>query len=76
MRYAAKTSVPVSSSRSEIEDILARYGATKFAYFSEDSRACVAFELGEKRIRFVLPLPDKQSEEFRTKKHYNSFRDL
>lgn len=76
MRYAAQTKTSVYDSRQEIESTLSRYGAAKFAYFSEDTRACVAFELSGKRIRFLVPLPDKQSEEFQTKKHYNDFRDL
>lgn len=72
MRYAAQTSVPVERSRNEIEETLYRYDANKFAYFTEENRACVAFELSGKRIRFIVPLPSKS--QFQTKKHYNSTR--
>lgn len=72
MRYAANTTVSVERSRAEIETVLTKYGATKFAYFSEDMKACIAFEIHEKRIRFLLPLPDKREDQFRFRKHYAS----
>ena len=59
MKYAASTQVPIERSRGEIEKVLARYGAAKFAYFSEENRACIVFEIGGKRIRFLLVLPQK-----------------
>lgn len=65
MKYAAETTVTVEKSRAEIERTLSRYKASKFAYFTEEMRACIAFELGGKRIRFLLPLPDKGEDEFR-----------
>lgn len=72
MRYAAQTSVSVERSRAEIESILTKYGANKFAYFSEDIKACIAFEISGKRIRFILPLPDKREDQFKYRKHYSS----
>lgn len=74
MKYAAHTGVSVDKSRAEIESTLSRYGASKFAYMSEAERALIAFELAGKRIRFILPLPDKADPEFVFKKHYNSTR--
>ena len=72
MKYASNTSVSVEKSRAEIEGTLSRYGATKFAYMTEDLRAILAFEIAGKRIRFILPLPNKNDAEFAFKKHYNS----
>lgn len=60
MRYAANTDVSTEKSRAEIERVLSRYGASRFAYMNEPERAMIAFEIQGKRIRFVLPLPDKQ----------------
>lgn len=61
MRYAAKTDVPTDKSRAEIERTLSRYGASRFAYMNEPERAMIAFEMQGKRIRFVLPLPNKDT---------------
>lgn len=63
MKYAAKTEVSVEKSRNEIERILPRYKATKFAYFTEEMKACIAFEVSNKRIRFVLPLPSRKDKD-------------
>ncbi|MFH1553549.1 MAG: hypothetical protein ABII76_01605 [Pseudomonadota bacterium] len=63
-RYAANTDVPSDRSRSEIEKILTRYGATSFAYMNAPGRAVIAFEAQERRVVFTLPLPDKAAREF------------
>lgn len=64
-RYAENTSVSVESSRGEIERTLQRYGAESFAYGWDQSKALIEFSTKERRIRFVLPLPDRNAEEFR-----------
>lgn len=58
MKYAQKTEVTSDRSRGEIEQTLARYGAKKFAYGWDEGRAVIQFEAHERRIRFILPLPD------------------
>lgn len=65
-KYAAKTEVPESRSRNEIEQTLTRFGATAFAYgWSADrARAQVMFEMGGRRMRFEITLPDRSSREF------------
>lgn len=63
-RYAASTSVPVERSQTEIERTLMRYGADKFAYARDGSRAMIAFSAHGRRVRFELLLPD--INEFRT----------
>jgi hypothetical protein len=62
--YANKTEVSSDRSRQEIERTLARWGADSFAYMTSRGHAQVAFEYDRKRIRFVLPLPDRLSAEF------------
>lgn len=64
MRYAAETTVPVERSRAEIEHTLARYGATRFAYATEQHRAQIVFEVNNRRVRFIVPLPDRDSRDF------------
>lgn len=61
MTYAADTSVSVAKSRGEIEDMVQRAGGQRFASMYEPSRAVVMFELGERRIMFELPLPDREA---------------
>lgn len=56
--YAARTSVPVRQSRADIENILAKYGATTFGFAVEPGRALVTFTYGQRRVRFVLPVPE------------------
>lgn len=68
-QYASKTIVSSSKTRQEIEDILTRYKATKFGYGLEDASATIVFEIAGRRVRFLLPLPDRTSDEFVMTKH-------
>lgn len=63
-KYASETSVSVDKSRSEIERTLQRYGATAFAYMTNSNTAIIMFEISNRRVKFVLPLPDRASREF------------
>lgn len=62
--YAKETSVPVERSRAEIESILSRYGATAFGYMADQTRAMIQFQAQERRIRFILPMPDPADKMF------------
>ena len=64
VRYAKKTDVSSDKSRSEIEKTLARYGASKFMYGWEEKSAVIAFEMNDRHIKFVLPLPDRNNKDF------------
>jgi hypothetical protein len=64
MRYASQTEVSSEKSQTEIRSTLNRYGATKFMFYEEDMRAAIAFEISSRRIRFVIPLPDRKADEF------------
>lgn len=63
-RYAENTSVDSSTSRTEIERTLTRYGATSFSYGWEPGRAAIGFKMNDRLIRFMLPMPDRQAREF------------
>ena len=62
--YAANTDVDSGRSRAEIERILTRWGADEYAYMMRSDSAQVAFSYRGMRVRFSLPLPDRNSTEF------------
>jgi hypothetical protein len=63
-KYAANTEVSAARSRNEIEQILTRYNARAFAYGWQGHEAQVMFEMADRRIRFVLPMPDRADKAF------------
>lgn len=67
-RYAKETSVSPEKSRAEIEATLKRYGATAFMYGTNAERALVAFEARNRRLKFMLPMPDPKAKEIRLDK--------
>jgi len=63
-KYAEKTTVAPEKSRGEIESTLIRYGADKFGYGYEESRIYVAFQMGKRAVRIILPMPTRDDAEF------------
>lgn len=63
-KYAQNTDVSSDKSKAEIEKTLKRYGADGFMYGWQESKAMVAFNMSGKHIKFILPMPDRNSEEF------------
>lgn len=57
MNYATGTSVSADRSKAEIEAILRRYGADQFVAGWRDSASMLGFRVGNRMVRFVLPLP-------------------
>lgn len=74
-RYAENTSVSSDKSRTEIERILRRYGAEQFAYGWQSDGAMIAFVAHDRQIRFSLPLPDKNADEFKRTPVRRNWRD-
>lgn len=74
-RYASQTSVAPEKSRAEIELTLRRYGAGGFAYAWEDDRAMIGFKFKDRRVQFVLPMPDQNSDEFKYTPARRYYRD-
>jgi len=64
MVYAENTTVDSAKSRVEIERTLERYGATGFMYGSQAEKAVVGFEMQGRTVRFIIPLPDRNSKRF------------
>ena len=67
MTYARNTTVSAMRTRNQIEETLERYGADGFAYAAQGNLASVIFAVENRRVRFVLELPDP--EEFRYTNH-------
>lgn len=60
--YAQYTKVSVDQTKTEIERTLTRYGADRFAYFTESGKAIIVFEAHDRRLKFELPLPVGEGE--------------
>lgn len=56
-KYAERTAVPVDRSKSEIEQVLTRYGATQFVAGWDRDTATIGFKVHDRAVRFMLPLP-------------------
>lgn len=67
-RYASQTTVSVINSKAEIEKTITRYGASNFASGWDKDRgmAMVQFKLSDRVIRFLIPMPDPNDEEYTT----------
>jgi len=57
--YASDTSVPVDRSIAELRSTVMRYRATGFAFGEEADRAMVAFTAQDRRVRFLVTLPER-----------------
>lgn len=64
MAYAEKTSVLVSRTKAEIEELVHRHGADQFVSGYKGDVAVIGFSMVGRQIRFLLPLPDKQAREY------------
>ena len=67
MTYARSSTVSAMRTRNEIEETLERYGADGFAYATQGNLDTVIFAMENRRIRFVLELPDPK--DFRCTNH-------
>ena len=57
MPYTAQTRVPISRTKTDIEELLAKHGATGFAYATEGDRSLVAFSMSGRRVQIMLLMP-------------------
>lgn len=56
-KFASDTTVTAERSMAEIMGVLKKYGAKKYAFVDEAEQIGVAFEMRDRRVRFVLALP-------------------
>lgn len=59
--YAVSTDVSSEKSKMEIERTLRRYGAQEFVSGWDQNKAIVMFKMDNRRIRFYLPMPEKDT---------------
>lgn len=64
MAYAEKTTVSVSKTKADIEELIQKAGADQFVSGFKDNMAVIGFTIANRQIRFILPLPDKQEQQF------------
>lgn len=64
MSYAENTSVSVTKTKADIEELIIKVGAEQFLSGYKENMAIIGFSLANRQIRFVLPLPDKQDNTF------------
>ena len=65
-QYANQTQVSSEKSKAEIERVVMRYGADQFLSGMDlrHNQGMVSFRMADRLLRFVLPLPDPESDEF------------
>lgn len=66
-RYAEDTTVTVEKSKAQIERLLMDWKATTFASMTGPLQAVIMFEMAERKIKFVVPLPQRQEFDGRRK---------
>ncbi len=59
MPYAAKTEVSAEKSVQEITALLRKYNATGFTFGERAGYAFLEFDMNDRRVRFLVPLPDR-----------------
>ena len=64
MPYAEKTSVSVTKTKADIEELVTKAGALQFVSGFNGSTAVIGFSLDNRQIRFLVPIPDKQDPKF------------
>ena len=57
MTYAAQTRVPISKTKTDIEELLTKHGAMGFAYATEGNHSMVAFNMSGRRVQIMLVMP-------------------
>ena len=62
MAYAEKTTVPVSKSRMEIEDLIRKHGAGQFISGYSGDKVMIGFSAAGRQVRFVLTVPEGKTQ--------------
>lgn len=64
MSYAENTNISVARTKADIEELVLKAGASQFISGINEDIAVIGFTLDARQIRFVLPLPDRNSKEY------------
>jgi hypothetical protein len=62
MAYAQQTKVSVEKTKIEIEAVLKKNGADRFAYFTEPGRAGIVFAIESRQVKFVVSVDEKHEQ--------------
>jgi hypothetical protein len=73
MKFAEGTTVAVSKTRGQIEELAAKHGATRFASGWTEKGAAINFVCRGRLLRFVLPVPDREEIARELRKRRRSF---
>jgi len=63
MAYATRTEVPVSKSKTDIEKLVRKYGASSFGIMQQDDKVQLAFRLMDRNILFRMIVPEGAQKE-------------
>jgi hypothetical protein len=76
VRYANKTRVPVGQSKTEIERILQRYGATQFMYGTDGNQVVICFRYDGRNIKYTMEYPDAHVNDMTQKQYEQAIRQM
>jgi hypothetical protein len=65
MAFAEGTTVSPSKTRAEIENLVQKYGASRFAFGYLEDRAAINFVASGRLVRFTVPLPTEKDPRVR-----------
>jgi hypothetical protein len=63
-KYAEHTQVSITSTVTEIDRLLDRYGADGFMYGTKNTEAQIMFAKNNRIVRFMVEMPDKKDKRF------------
>lgn len=63
-KFASETTVSPERTLAEIQETLKRYKANKFGFMQDEDQVAIAFEMTGRRVRFIVPLPDRNDPQF------------
>lgn len=72
--FAKTTEVSPEKTMQEIISTLKRYEATGFIVGEQEGQIAVAFNMCGRRVQFLVPLPDREDERFKSKV-YNRYHN-
>lgn len=63
-QFAKDTNVAPEQTLMDIRRVLTRYKATGFGIVEDNTRVGVSFDMQGRRVRFIVPLPDRAAKEW------------
>jgi hypothetical protein len=75
-KFAQETGVPVDRTMSEIRLTITKYGAGKIMTYEDADRVILAFEMRNRQVKFVMPLPQRKDYKYTTGGRHGRVGDL